>query len=56
MEVSSPPLFVQPPHLLSIYPPSLPPSPPPSQDCDLDYVPNKAIKHDINVAISDNLG
>ncbi|KAM3568647.1 hypothetical protein VYU27_009230, partial [Nannochloropsis oceanica] len=25
-------------------------------DCDLDYVPNKAIKHDVNVAISDNLG
>lgn len=28
----------------------------PDPDCDLDYVPNKAIKHDVNVAISDNLG
>lgn len=28
----------------------------PDPDCDLDYVPNKAIKHDINVAVSDNLG
>lgn len=26
------------------------------KDCDLDYVPNKAIKHDVKVAISDNLG
>lgn len=28
----------------------------PDPDCDLDYVPNKAIKHDVKVAISDNLG
>lgn len=28
----------------------------PDPDCDLDYVPNKAIKYDINVAVSDNLG
>ena len=28
----------------------------PDPDCDLDYVPNKAIKYDINVAISENLG
>jgi 3-oxoacyl-[acyl-carrier-protein] synthase II len=25
-------------------------------DCDLNYVPNRAIKTDINIAISDNLG
>jgi len=28
----------------------------PDDDCDLDYVPNKALKMDVNVAISDNLG
>lgn len=28
----------------------------PDDDCDLDYVPNKAEKMDVNVAISDNLG
>lgn len=28
----------------------------PDEDCDLDYVPNKAEKVDVNVAISDNLG
>jgi 3-oxoacyl-[acyl-carrier-protein] synthase II len=28
----------------------------PDPDCDLDYVPNGAIRHDVNVAISENLG
>ncbi len=28
----------------------------PDPDCDLDYVPNKSIRHTVNVAISDNLG
>lgn len=28
----------------------------PDPDCDLDYVPNKAIAHPVKVAISDNLG
>jgi len=25
-------------------------------DCDLDYVPNKAIEHEVNIAISNSLG
>ena len=28
----------------------------PDPECDLDYVPNKAIKHEIKVAVTDNLG
>ncbi|MDR2812801.1 MAG: beta-ketoacyl-ACP synthase II [Puniceicoccales bacterium] len=28
----------------------------PDPECDLDYVPNKAIRHNVNVAISENLG
>jgi 3-oxoacyl-[acyl-carrier-protein] synthase II len=28
----------------------------PDPDCDLDYVPNKAIKHDVNIAMSNSLG
>ncbi len=28
----------------------------PDEECDLDYVPNKAIKHDVNYAISNGFG
>lgn len=30
--------------------------PKPLADCDLNYTPNKAVKVDIQVALSDNLG
>ncbi|WP_337988174.1 beta-ketoacyl-[acyl-carrier-protein] synthase family protein [Dehalobacter sp. DCM] len=28
----------------------------PDEDCDLDYIPNKAIKHEVNYAISNGFG